>query len=178
MNLPRANGDEYDGRSYETRESGAEREETIAFALRGDATAFQWLIAVFHLVCFSILGLGLTANNAAAQTIGHRQTNLVSDLPDVANNLRPNLVDPWGLPSCQASQSLLLIIMLAVSPFMMPLGSAPRPAVSPSRMPPGQDSTIQPELLPIRIRSLEAHRLSNRLLWSTRGRCSPGHRTL
>ena len=50
--------------------------ETIAFALRGDATAFQWLVAVFHFFCFSILGLVLTANNAAAQTIGYRQTNL------------------------------------------------------------------------------------------------------
>ena len=50
--------------------------DTIAFALRGDATAFQWLVVIFHLFCFPILGLLLTANNATAQTIGCRQTNL------------------------------------------------------------------------------------------------------
>jgi uncharacterized protein (TIGR03118 family) len=71
--------------------------ETIAFALRGDATAFQWLVAVFHFFCFSILGLVLSSNNAAAQTIGYRQTNLASNLPNVANNVTPNLVDPWGI---------------------------------------------------------------------------------
>ena len=71
--------------------------ETAAFALRGDATAFQWLVAVFHFLCFTILGFVLTANNAAAQTIGYRQTNLASNLPDIANSLTPNLADPWGI---------------------------------------------------------------------------------
>ena len=71
--------------------------EAIAFAMRGDATAFQWLIAVFHFFCFSILGLVLSANNAAAQTIGYRQSNLASNLPNVADHLTPNLPDPWGV---------------------------------------------------------------------------------
>jgi hypothetical protein len=65
--------------------------DTIAFALRGDATAFQWLVAIFHFFCFSVLGLLLTANNAPAQTIGYRQINLASNLPNVANNLTPTL---------------------------------------------------------------------------------------
>jgi hypothetical protein len=39
----------------------------------------------------------LTANNATAQTIGYRATNLASNIPNVANNLTPNLVDPCGI---------------------------------------------------------------------------------
>jgi hypothetical protein len=104
MNLPRANGDEYDRR---VEPSGT---EAIAFAQRGDTTAFEWLVAVFHFFCFSLLGLVLTANHATAQTIGYRQTNLDSNLPNVANNLTPNLVDPWGLPSCQVSLFSLAIL--------------------------------------------------------------------
>jgi hypothetical protein len=71
--------------------------EAIAFAQHGDTAAFEWLVTVFYFLCFSLLGLVLTANNATAQTMGYRQTNLASNLPGVANNLTPNLVDPWGI---------------------------------------------------------------------------------
>src|SRR6266850_4938562 len=46
---------------------------------------------------FVLLGLLLSAANATAQTIGYRQTNLSSNLPNVANNVTPSLVNPWGI---------------------------------------------------------------------------------
>jgi len=46
---------------------------------------------------FILFGLLLAAANATAQTIGYRQTNLTSNLPNVANNVRPGLVNPWGI---------------------------------------------------------------------------------
>jgi hypothetical protein len=35
--------------------------------------------------------------NGSAQTIGYRQTNLASSVPNVANNVTPGLANPWGL---------------------------------------------------------------------------------
>lgn len=52
---------------------------------------------VLHFASFFLLGFLLGATNAAAQTIGYRQTNLASNLPNVANNVTPGLVDPWGI---------------------------------------------------------------------------------
>src|SRR6266481_588584 len=46
---------------------------------------------------FILFGLLFTAANATAQTIGYRQTNLASNLPNVANNVTPGLVNPWGI---------------------------------------------------------------------------------
>jgi uncharacterized protein (TIGR03118 family) len=46
------------------------------------------------LLLFEIL---FAAADASAQTIGYRQTNLASNLPNVANNVTPGLVDPWGI---------------------------------------------------------------------------------
>ena len=42
-------------------------------------------------------GFLLVAASAPAQTIGYRQTNLASSLPDVAHNVTPDLVNPWGI---------------------------------------------------------------------------------
>jgi len=55
------------------------------------------LAAAFHFLCLLLVGLALNATNSSAQTIGYRQTNLASNLPSVANNLTPDLVDPWGI---------------------------------------------------------------------------------
>src|SRR6266513_5373683 len=56
---------------------------------------------------------------------------------------------------------------------------APCLPVSSSRMRPGPDLKLQPELLPIRIHSLATHRLSNLSFWSpTREQFSLGARTL
>jgi hypothetical protein len=46
---------------------------------------------------FVLFGLLLPAANTTAQTIGYRQTNLASNLPNVANNVTPDLVNPWGI---------------------------------------------------------------------------------
>jgi uncharacterized protein (TIGR03118 family) len=48
-------------------------------------------------VSFFLFGFLLAAASATAQTIGYRQTNLASNLPNVANNVRPGLVNPWGI---------------------------------------------------------------------------------
>jgi uncharacterized protein (TIGR03118 family) len=44
-----------------------------------------------------LFGFLLGSTNAIAQTIGYRQTNLASNLPNVANNVTPGLVNPWGV---------------------------------------------------------------------------------
>ena len=49
------------------------------------------------LVSFFLFGLLFAAADASAQTIGYRQTNLASNLPSVANNVTPGLVNPWGI---------------------------------------------------------------------------------
>src|SRR5882757_1412304 len=46
---------------------------------------------------FILFGLLFAAADASAQTIGYRQTNLASNLPNVANNVTPGLVNPWGI---------------------------------------------------------------------------------
>ncbi len=46
---------------------------------------------------FILFGLLFATANATAQTIGYRQTNLASNLPNVANNVTPGLVNPWGI---------------------------------------------------------------------------------
>jgi len=45
---------------------------------------------------FFLFGFLLGATNATSQTIGYRQTNLTSNLPNVANNVTPGLANPWG----------------------------------------------------------------------------------
>lgn len=39
----------------------------------------------------------LAPSNLSAQTVAYRQTNLTSNLPNVANNIFLQLVDPWGI---------------------------------------------------------------------------------
>ena len=51
----------------------------------------------FYFFSFFLFGFLLATANATAQTIGFRQTNLASNLPNVANNVIPGLVDPWGI---------------------------------------------------------------------------------
>ncbi len=46
---------------------------------------------------FFLFGFLLGSANVTAQTIGYRQTNLSSNLPNVANNVTPGLVNPWGI---------------------------------------------------------------------------------
>jgi hypothetical protein len=41
--------------------------------------------------------------NASAQTIGYRQTNLASSVPNVANNVTPGLANPWGIAAAPGS---------------------------------------------------------------------------
>lgn len=48
----------------------------------------------FSLILFGLL---LAAADATAQTVGYRQTNLASNLPNVAKNITPGLVNPWGI---------------------------------------------------------------------------------
>ena len=52
---------------------------------------------VLHFCLFFLIGFLLSAANATAQTIGYRQTNLASNLPSVADNITPGLVNPWGI---------------------------------------------------------------------------------
>jgi uncharacterized protein (TIGR03118 family) len=52
---------------------------------------------VLHFASFFLFGFLLGSTNATAQTIGYRQTNLASNLPNVANNVTPGLVNPWGI---------------------------------------------------------------------------------
>src|SRR6266478_4321945 len=46
---------------------------------------------------FILFGFLFAAADATAQTIGYRQTDLASNLPNVANNVTPGLVNPWGI---------------------------------------------------------------------------------
>jgi len=46
---------------------------------------------------FILFGLLFAAANATAQTIAYRQVNLSSNLPNVANHVTPDLVNPWGV---------------------------------------------------------------------------------
>jgi uncharacterized protein (TIGR03118 family) len=50
-----------------------------------------------YLVLFFLFGSLSAPENATAQTIGYRRTNLASNLPNVANNVTPTLVNPWGI---------------------------------------------------------------------------------
>jgi uncharacterized protein (TIGR03118 family) len=52
---------------------------------------------VVYFASFILFGLLLAAVDANAQSVAYRQTNLASNLPDAANNVTPNLVDPWGI---------------------------------------------------------------------------------
>lgn len=49
---------------------------------------------VFWLFLFAIL---LVASSATAQTIAYRQTELTSNVPNLANNVTDELVNPWGI---------------------------------------------------------------------------------
>src|SRR5277367_6660443 len=52
---------------------------------------------VLYFSSLILLGVLLGAANAAGQTIGYRQTNLASNISNVAGNVAPELVDPWGV---------------------------------------------------------------------------------
>ena len=52
---------------------------------------------VFYFSSFLLIGFLLAAGNASAQTIGYRQSNLASSLPNIANNVEPTRVNPWGI---------------------------------------------------------------------------------
>jgi len=47
----------------------------------------------------AILGLVLSFGiiSAVAQTNSYQETNLVSDMAGVANNIDPDLINPWGI---------------------------------------------------------------------------------
>jgi uncharacterized protein (TIGR03118 family) len=44
-----------------------------------------------------LIGLGFSAAGASAQSIAYRQTNLTSNVPGLAQNLTPDLGNPWGV---------------------------------------------------------------------------------
>ena len=50
-----------------------------------------------YFATISLFGFLLTAANLGAQTVAYRQTNLTSNLPNVANNIFLQLVNPWGI---------------------------------------------------------------------------------
>ena len=51
----------------------------------------------FYLISFFLFGFLLATTNATAQTVAYRQTNLASNLPDVASSISRDLVNPWGM---------------------------------------------------------------------------------
>jgi len=66
-----------------------------------------------------LFGFLLAAANASAQTIGYRLSNLASNRSNVANNVSPELVNPWGLASLSDqpfSPALFLTPQLSRSP--------------------------------------------------------------
>jgi hypothetical protein len=50
-----------------------------------------------YFATISLFGFLLAAANLGAQTVAYRQTNLTSNLPNVANNIFLQLVNPWGI---------------------------------------------------------------------------------
>ena len=54
-------------------------------------------IIVLCLSSFFLFGFLFAVANVNAQTVGYRQTNLASDLPNMAHTVTPNLVNPWGI---------------------------------------------------------------------------------
>lgn len=51
----------------------------------------------FYFAPLFLFGLLFAAENVTAQTIAYRQTNLASNVPNVANNVTPGLVNPRGI---------------------------------------------------------------------------------
>lgn len=51
----------------------------------------------FYSFSFLLIGFLLAAVNAPAQTIGYRQSNLASSVPNIADNVAPTLIDPRGM---------------------------------------------------------------------------------
>jgi uncharacterized protein (TIGR03118 family) len=66
------------------------------FLLFGGNKAVKYRI-VFCFSLFFLFGFLSAAANVNAQTVGYRQTNLASDLPNMAHTVTPNLVNPWGI---------------------------------------------------------------------------------
>ena len=52
---------------------------------------------VFYFCCLILIGLVFATADANAQSVAYRQTDLTSSVPDVANNLTPALLNPWGI---------------------------------------------------------------------------------
>ena len=52
---------------------------------------------VRHFSQFFIFGFMLVATSATAQTVAYRQTNLTSNLPNVANDVNSGVLNPWGI---------------------------------------------------------------------------------
>jgi hypothetical protein len=50
-----------------------------------------------YFLSFFLFGFLLATTNATAQTVAYRQTNLASNLPDVASSISRDLVNPWGM---------------------------------------------------------------------------------
>jgi hypothetical protein len=71
-----------------------------------------------YVVLFFRFGFLPVAANSAAQSIAYRQTNLASNMPNVAKNIAPGLVNNWGSPFFQASHSSQPIIRMDASPLL------------------------------------------------------------
>src|SRR5277367_1064237 len=80
-------------KSAEIPADGLEHRSSIG---EGQATGRPRLLSLC-LSWFLFLAVVLTGARATAQTIAYRQTNLASNLPAVANNLTPELGNPWGI---------------------------------------------------------------------------------
>jgi uncharacterized protein (TIGR03118 family) len=52
---------------------------------------------VFYFCCLILIGLVFGPADATAQSVAYRQTDLTSSVPNLANNLTPALIDPWGI---------------------------------------------------------------------------------
>jgi len=53
-------------------------------------------IGLYFVSCF-LFGFLPLAANSTAQSIAYRQTNLASNVPNIAKNVTPGLLNPWGI---------------------------------------------------------------------------------
>jgi hypothetical protein len=51
----------------------------------------------FYFFCLIFIAVGFSPAGVNAQSIAYRQTDLASNVPDLADNLAPSLVNPWGV---------------------------------------------------------------------------------
>src|SRR6266446_5545162 len=63
----------------------------------------RWSVLVFAGMLTMALALSLSSPAIAKKKSFYQQTNLVSDLPDLAAHTDPHLVNPWGMSRSSTS---------------------------------------------------------------------------